>query len=119
MKEEGRADAQRLQDIMDALRHIEQDTEGMSEEEFYKDEKTQRAVATSIMQLGDAAGRISKRTQNANPNVNWRRVSRFRYEPAHEYYALKPERLWEFTQDDVGTIARKIHKVRPAPESTD
>lgn len=105
--------------MMDALRHLVQDTEGASKDQFYQDGKTQRAVATSIMQLGDAAGKISRRTQNANPSVNWRRVMSFRYEPAHEYYSLKPERLWEFIHDDLPKLASKLHKIRPAPESKD
>jgi uncharacterized protein with HEPN domain len=105
--------------MQDALRRIAALTEGMSRAEFVQDPKTQDAVAFRIMALGEAAGRISQRSRNASPKVNWRRLSSFRKEPAHEYFALKPDRLWEFVHDELPALASKIRKVRAAPESLD
>ena len=114
-----RTDAQRLEDMQDALRRLAGLTEGMSKVQFLGDPRTQDAVAFRIMALGEAAGRISKRTRNANPKVNWRRLSGFRNEPAHEYFALPPGRLWDFVQDELPNLASKIRKVRGAPESAE
>jgi uncharacterized protein with HEPN domain len=119
MKAGERTDAQRLEDMRDAFRRIANLTDGISEEQFLANTTIQDAVAFRIMALGDAAGRISMRTKNANTNVNWKRLSGFRNEPAHEYYALKPGRLWEFARDELPILERKVRKVRPAPEGTD
>ena len=62
-----------------------------------------------------AVGRVSRRTQNANPNVNWQRIASFRNNPAHEYYEFKPENLWEFVQDVLPNLETKLRKVRVAP----
>ena len=113
----GRTDAQRLEDMQDALRRIRGLTEGASKSQFFDDSRTQDAVSFRIMALGEAAGRISKRTRNANPNVNWSRLSKFRNEPAHPYFALQPARLWEFIQDDLPNLEAKLRKVRPGREN--
>ena len=117
MNDAVRTDAQRLEDMQDALRRIAALTEGMSRAQFFNDARTQDAVAFRIMALGEAAGRISKRSWNANPTVNWRRLSSFRNEPAHEYFSLKPDRLWEFLQNELPKLESKIRRVRAAPEN--
>jgi uncharacterized protein with HEPN domain len=117
VKESERTDAQKLDDMRAAILRIETLTEDLDRSQFLSDTTVQEAVAFRIMALGDAAGRISKRTQNANPNVNWKRISTFRYNPAHEYYDFKPESLWEFVQDVLPGLERKLRKVKPAPKS--
>ncbi len=118
LRENDRTDAQKLDDMRAALLRIETVTEGLDREEFLANTTVQEAVAFRIMALGDAAGRISKRTQNANPNVNWRRISSFRNNPAHEYYDFKPESLWEFIHDVLPNLESKLRKVKPAPQAT-
>lgn len=116
MKEAARTDAQRLEDMRDALRRIARFTEGVSRSEFLGNSTLQDAVAFRIMALGEAAGRVSKRTRNANPKINWQRLSNFRNEPAHEYYALRPEHIWDFIHAALPELESRLHKVKPASD---
>jgi uncharacterized protein with HEPN domain len=117
VKESERSDARKLDDMRLAIHRIETLTEDLDRGQFLSDITVQEAVAFRIMALGDSAGNISKRTQNANPNLNWKRISSFRHNPAHEYYDFKPESLWEFVQDVLPGLERKLRKVKPAPPS--
>jgi len=118
LKRKERTDAQKLDDMRAALLRIETLTGELDHDEFLANTTVQEAAAFRIMALGDAAGDVSRRTQNANPSINWRRVSSFRNNPAHEYYDFKPENLWKFIQDVLPHLESKLRKVRPAPEST-
>ncbi|MGA8276500.1 MAG: HepT-like ribonuclease domain-containing protein [Thermoplasmata archaeon] len=115
MKEDRRTDAQRLEDTRTALLRIATLTDELDRDEFLANTTVQEAVAFRIMEVGDAVGRVSRRTQNANPNVNWQRIASFRNNPAHEYYEFKPENLWEFVQDVLPNLETKLRKVRVAP----
>ena len=49
---------ERIQDVLEAIGNIESDTQGMTEDEFLADGKTQRAVIESLIVIGEAANRI-------------------------------------------------------------
>jgi uncharacterized protein with HEPN domain len=118
VKESDRTDAQKLDDMRAAILRLNTLTDGMDQKEFLANITIQEAVAFRIMALGDAAGGVSKRTQNANTNINWRRISSFRINPAHGFYDFKPENLWEFIHDILPDLEKKLRKIRPAPEIT-
>ncbi|HLY76296.1 MAG TPA: HepT-like ribonuclease domain-containing protein [Thermoplasmata archaeon] len=117
MKESDRTDAQKLDDMRASILRIETLTEDLDRSQFLADITVQEAVAFRVMAIGDAAGSISKRTQNATPHVDWKRISSFRYNPAHEYHDFRPENLWVFVQDVLPGLERKLRKVKPAPAS--
>ena len=119
LKEGERSDANRLDDMRDAVRRIARFIEAVSITEFQDDPTLQDAVAFRIMALGEAAGRVSKRTRNANPKVDWKKLSSFRNEPAHEYYALQPERLWQFAHDTIPLLERQLRTIRSAAEEAE
>jgi uncharacterized protein with HEPN domain len=118
LRENVRTDAQKLDDMRASILRIATVTDGLDRDEFLADTTAQESVAFRIMALGDAAGNISKRTQNANPNINWRRIASFRNNPAHEYYDFKPEHVWEFIQNVLPNLESKLRKVKPAPRDT-
>jgi uncharacterized protein with HEPN domain len=116
--ESDRTDSQKLDDMRASILRLKSMTDSMRREEFLANTTVQEATAFRIMALGDAAGGVSKRTQNANTNIQWKRVSSFRHTPAHEYYDFTPENLWEFIQVVLPDLERKLRKIRPAREST-
>lgn len=117
MKETPRSDAERLADIRKSVRRIVDEIDGRAKEEFLENITVQDAVKFQLMALGDAAGRISKRTRQANPRIPWTELMEFRYQPAHAYFDLKPERVWEFAQEHLHKIAGRLSKVKVASES--
>ncbi len=50
-----------LDDMLEALGHIEEYTEGFSNEEFFRDQKTIDAVIRNLEILGEACGEIRSR----------------------------------------------------------
>jgi len=118
VKEAARSDAERLDDMRESLRRIEEIVHGLTKEQFFQNLTAQDAVSFRIMALGEAAGRMSNRTRNAHLAVPWKRISDFRHQPAHAYFELQPSRIWEFVQGDLSRLETKLRKIRAAPPTS-
>jgi uncharacterized protein with HEPN domain len=115
---EKRRDAQRLEDMLKAVRDIEQETADLTRDQYASNATLQKAVAYDIMILGDAAAKMSQRTQKANTFVNWKALADYRNAadgPAHGYYDIDLAGTWEFVRDRVPELATKLRKVKVAP----
>ena len=117
-----RRDAQRLEDMLKAVREIGQEVGERTRAAYEADQTVQKAVTYDIMILGDAASRVSRRTQKANPLVPWRELADYRNKdgsgPAHGYLGFDLTGTWKFVEG-LPQLERRLRKVKPAPESTD
>ena len=78
MSDRGRRLADWVQDIRDAIANIRSDMAALSEEAFLLDGKSQRAVAKSVSDIGEAANRVmalAPELQRSNPMV-WEHLRR-------------------------------------------
>jgi len=111
-------DAEMLDEMRWAVEHIEGELLGIDRNGFEKNESKQAAIAFFIMALGDAAGDVSRRTKNANPDIPWDDLAGRRYRPAHrvrEYLSQDVADTWRFLKDRMPKLARQLRAVRPAP----
>jgi uncharacterized protein with HEPN domain len=115
-----RRDAQRLDDMLKAIREIQEETEGLAREEYQQNRLVQKAVSYDIMALGDAASRISQRTKRANPQISWAELARYRSDeeegPAHAYFNFDLPGTWQFVRDLIPRLGVKLRKLRVPPE---
>lgn len=115
-----RRDAQRLDDMLKAIREIEEETNGLGREEYQQNRLVQKAVTFDIMTLGDAASRISQRTKKANPQIPWAELAKYRSDevegPAHAYFNFDLPGTWQFVRDLLPKLAGKLRRVRVPPE---
>jgi len=120
MTAEKRRDAQRIDDMLNAIREIEEEVGSLGRAEYEKDRTVQKAVTFDIMVLGDAASRVSQRTKKANPAVPWAELARYRNAeetgPAHGYFGFDLAGTWTFVRETVPDLGRKLRRVRVAPE---
>ncbi|WP_226554841.1 HepT-like ribonuclease domain-containing protein [Celeribacter naphthalenivorans] len=85
--------AQMVQGSTDAVTF----TEGMSEDDFLADLKTQRAVIMSLMIVGEAASRIVSDHADfaeTNGSVPWRSIRGMRNRIAHGYFDIDLHVVW-------------------------
>ncbi|MCI4370197.1 MAG: DUF86 domain-containing protein [Thermoplasmata archaeon] len=85
------------------------------EAEFFRDSKTSDAVAYELLQLGEAAVRLSVGLRAAHPEVPWSRLIRRRNQMAHEYFRISPTLLWAFVLEDLDSLERSLRKVSAPP----
>ena len=58
------------------------------------DEKTHDAVVRNLQTLAESTQRLSSATKAKYPEIDWRRIGRFRNVVVHDYLALDYERIW-------------------------
>lgn len=114
MTSESERDARRIDDLLDMLRDIREHLR-IGWEAFSRDRDTQKVVAYDLMILGEAAGKLSKRTQEANPGIPWDDMVDYRNELLHEYQHLDLEGTWNLVTQKLPALERRLRRARVAP----
>lgn len=82
-----------LQQILDAADKIHRFVEGMDQDAFLNDQKTQSAVIMQLALIGELAKRVSEPTKAAI-SVPWRQIAGFRDRAIHGYYQIDFQVAW-------------------------
>lgn len=95
----------RLGDYLDHMREAAADAgsfvEGMSQNQFLQDKRTQQAVVMSLIVLGEAATKIMERHAafaEMHSHIPWRNMRGMRNRIAHGYFDMNLEVVWDTVQ---------------------
>ena len=86
-------------------------TEGMDEESFLDDIKTQTAVAMCLINIGETASRIIDRYPDfarEKQDIPWRKIRGLRNYIAHDYFELDFETVWQVVENDLAPLIRSL-----------
>ncbi len=81
----------RVQDILRAIKSIEQCTTGMNQADFESNETVVQAVLYNLIVIGEAAVNIPSEIQERFPEIPWRLMKNMRNLVAHEYSRVDRE----------------------------
>lgn len=95
----------RLADFLEHMQQAAADamafTEGMSQDDFLADKRTQQAVVMSLIVLGEAATKVMDRYPdfaNEHAQVPWRNMRGMRNRIAHGYFDINLGLVWDTVQ---------------------
>jgi len=112
-------DAAHLWDMLDAARGVLSLIQGMSEEDYLSDRRTQLAVEREVEVIGEAAGRVSRMLQEAHPQIPWRKIIAQRHVLAHEYGTILQDRMWAVASIHVPELISELEPlIPPIPPGT-
>lgn len=86
-------------------------TDGMDEETFLADLKTQRAVVMSLMIVGEAARRVVAEYPDfaeANREIPWRSIRGMRNRIAHGYFDVDLHVVWQTVETELPKLIERI-----------
>lgn len=101
-----------LDDILDAVDKIEVFTQGMSYEEFSKDDKTVYAVTRALEVIGEATKRIPRRARESCPSLPWSEMAGMRDKLIHAYFGINKTIIWRTIRDDIPPLRSAMQALR-------
>ena len=96
-----------VEDIVDAMEKAIKFVEGMSFDDFIKDDKTVFAVIRALEIIGEAAKKIPNEIRENYPEISWRGMSGMRDKMIHEYFGVNLKLVWE-------TVKERIPESKPS-----
>lgn len=108
----------RLSDFLEHMQQAAADamsfTEGMSQDDFLADKRTQQAVIMSLIVLGEAATKVMDRYPdfaNAHAQVPWRSMRGMRNRIAHGYFDINLGLVWDTVQTALPPLLLSLRKM--------
>ena len=108
-----------LIDIVDCILDINEFTKGMDFYEFEKDKMRKLAVERQLEIIGQAAGKITKVTQDNLENIPWGKLIGLRNKLAHDYGEILAERIWAISKKSILELKNELGKIEELKEYFD
>ena len=99
---------QRLKDMLQMCREIEEFTVGMSFVEFQQDAKTIKAVLYNLVIVGEVAGQLLPEIEFLNPEIPWIDIRGIRNLIIHEYFRVDLSIVWQTVQVDLPPLQQQL-----------
>jgi len=96
-----------LDDILEAIDRIQEYVEGLDEDTFSSDKKTQDAVIRNLEVIGEASRNLSDEMKAQADEIEWPKIIGLRNILAHEYFGVSIPIVWDIIQN-------KLHPLREA-----
>ena len=83
----------------------------LSVEEFTNNEIVARAVALTVINIGELVKVTSDETRTASSNIPWKAAARFRDIAAHHYQSIDMAVLYNTVKDDFPPFKAQLEKL--------
>lgn len=97
-----------IQDIIDAIKAIDEFIADISFEEFIRDDKTASAVTRKFEIIGEAANRIPKAMQEKYKNIPWAYMIGMRNKIIHDYDGINLMIVFDSAREDLHKLLEPL-----------
>ena len=111
-----RRDADRLQDMLDAIAAIRRRAMG-GRDAFDADEMLQVWCLRHIEVIGEAAARVSEEVRARHPDVPWQEIVGMRNALVHGYFDVDWQEVWNVVDRDLGLLKDSLERALAGEQS--
>lgn len=103
-----------IEHILEATRLAVSYIDGMEEDGFLSDKRTQHAVILNIVVIGEAATKIINNYPDfieQHPDIPWKSMKGMRNRVAHGYFDINLEIVWNTVQTALPNLVEKLKPI--------
>jgi len=100
-----------LDDILEAIDRIREYVQGVAENDFGSDRKTQDAVIRNLEIIGEAARNLSDTLKAEAKEIEWYKITGLRNILAHEYFGVSIPIVWDIVQNKLNPLEQACMKL--------
>jgi uncharacterized protein with HEPN domain len=97
-----------LEDMLDAIKKIEEYVQGFTFQEFCESDLQVDAVLYNLEIVGEAVKHIPESVTAKHPSVEWRKIAGLRDIIAHEYFGISLEIIWDVLENKLPDLRVQI-----------
>jgi uncharacterized protein with HEPN domain len=102
----------RLQDMLDAARKIQAYINGMTFEQFKKDEKTFDAVIRQLSIIGEASSQVPEEIASLAPEIPWSLIRGMRNILVHQYFGVDARLVWKTARKNLPELCSHLMELQ-------
>lgn len=99
-----RREAQRLDDILQAIGDLRRFTSEMDASGFLADRTVQQACAAALTNIGEAVKNLPRDLLERHPAIDWARWAGLRDVLVHQYFRIDQQRIWRSIERDLPAL---------------
>ena len=100
-----------LEDILECIQRIKEDTFKFTFSEFQKKRTNRDAVLRNLEIIGEAVSQLPQDLKYQYPEVPWVEIKNFRNVVAHHYFMLNLERIWDIVQEKLDVLEKQVAEI--------
>ncbi len=100
-----------LMNIRDSIQFIEEDTKGLTFEDFKKSRKEQDSVLMRLAVIGEAAKEMPSEIKTKSSHIPWTSMANLRDVIVHNYFGVKLEEIWKTVKEELPVVKKQINKL--------
>jgi len=108
MVKASRRDSVIVKKIISEISEISSFIDRMTEDEFYRDIKTQKAVAMTLINIGELSKRFSAAFIDSRKNIPWQAIQATRNVVAHNYEAVDMSTIWDTVKVSLPVLQKEL-----------
>ena len=98
-----------LKDMFDAVIKIEKYTDGMSFQQFEKNDLVIDGVIRNLEVIGEASKQISSELRKKMGAIEWKKISGLRDILIHAYFGVDIQIIWDIVQNNIPILKKSLH----------
>ncbi|MEL6351432.1 MAG: HepT-like ribonuclease domain-containing protein [Cyanobacteria bacterium J06627_28] len=106
-------DAGYIWDMLQAIKHIRQFTQGLSYDDYVSSHLIQSAVERKLEILGEAAGKVSKQLQTTQTGIDWKAINSLRNVIIHQYNEVQSTVIWRIITSKLAPLKAQLEPLLP------
>lgn len=103
-------DHSRLEDILSAIKCVEEYTKDLNETQLKEDKLRLHATIYNVQIIGEAVYKLTKEFKQEHPDTPWHLIEKMRHILVHDYFRINFEILWIVIEEDIPLLKEQVMK---------